>query len=72
VPRGFGNDGELFTADIPTYVRKEKYHPSFNAMLALQKYYMAMPFHRKETLKPFQAESNHTYAFSQLKLYAAY
>lgn len=39
---------ELFSADIPTHVHKEKYHPSFKAMLALQKYYMAMPFHRQE------------------------
>ncbi|WP_273198967.1 MULTISPECIES: IS66 family transposase [Legionella] len=39
---------ELFSADIPTHVHKEKYHPSFKAILALQKYYMAMPFHRQE------------------------
>lgn len=39
---------EVFSADIPTHVHQEKYHPSFKAILALQKYYMAMPFHRQE------------------------
>ncbi len=39
---------EIFTADAPSHVCKEKYHPSFKAMLALQKYHMAMPFHRQE------------------------
>jgi hypothetical protein len=38
---------EVFSADIPTHVHQEKYHPSFKAILALQKYYMAMPFHRQ-------------------------
>ncbi len=39
---------EIFSADIPSHVDKQKYHPSFKAMLTLQKYYMAMPFHRQE------------------------
>lgn len=39
---------EVFSANIPTHVHQEKYHPSFKAILALQKYYMAMPFHRQE------------------------
>ncbi|CZH83719.1 IS66 family transposase [Legionella pneumophila] len=39
---------EVFSANVPPHVDKEKYHPSFKAMLALQKYYMAMPFHRQE------------------------
>lgn len=39
---------EVFSADIPSHVDKEKYHPSFKAMLALQKYYLGMPFHRQE------------------------
>ena len=39
---------EVFAADIPSHVYKEKYQPSFKAMLALQKYYMAMPFHRQD------------------------
>ncbi|AGH55338.1 IS66 family transposase [Legionella pneumophila] len=39
---------EIFSANIPAHVHQEKYHPSFKAMLALQKYYMAMPFHRQE------------------------
>ncbi len=29
-------------------LHKEKYHPSFKAMLALQKYYLRMPFHRQD------------------------
>lgn len=39
---------EIFTADAPSHVCQEKYHPSFKAMLALQKYHMAMPFHRQK------------------------
>ncbi len=39
---------EVFSATIPKQICKEKYHPSFKAMLVLQKYYMAMPFHRQE------------------------
>ncbi|WP_278043666.1 IS66 family transposase [Legionella cincinnatiensis] len=39
---------EIFSATIPVHVHQEKYHPSFKAILALQKYYMAMPFHRQE------------------------
>ena len=39
---------EIFSANIPAHIHQEKYHPSFKAMLALQKYYMAMPFHRQE------------------------
>ncbi|WP_115711621.1 hypothetical protein [Legionella sainthelensi] len=39
---------EIFSATIPAHVHQEKYHPSFKSMLALQKYYMAMPFHRQE------------------------
>ncbi|CDZ76859.1 Transposase IS66 family protein [Legionella massiliensis] len=39
---------EVFSATIPKQVSKEKYHPSFKAMLAIQKYYMAMPFHRQD------------------------
>ncbi|HIG0326666.1 TPA: IS66 family transposase [Legionella pneumophila] len=38
----------LFTADLPSNVNKDKYPPSLKAMLALQKYHMAMPFHRQE------------------------
>lgn len=38
---------EIFSAEIPTHISKEKYQPSFKAVLALQKYYMAMPFHRQ-------------------------
>lgn len=39
--------GEIFTAQKPDNVSKDKYQPSFKAMLALQKYHMAMPFHRQ-------------------------
>ncbi len=39
--------GEIFKANTPDNVSQDKYQPSFKAMLALQKYHMAMPFHRQ-------------------------
>ena len=39
--------GSIFTANIPPNASKEKYHPTFKAMLALQKYFMGMPFNRQ-------------------------
>ena len=39
--------GNIFTADIPPGVSQEKYHPTFKAMLALQKYFLGMPFNRQ-------------------------
>jgi transposase len=38
---------ELISADIPNYVGAEKYDPAFKAILALQKYYVAVPFNRQ-------------------------
>jgi len=38
----------IIAAYIPTEVGTEKYDASFKAMLALMKYYMAMPFYRQE------------------------
>jgi len=40
--------GYLLTANIPESVGKEKYDASFKAILALQKYYVAVPFYRQE------------------------
>ena len=39
--------GYIFVADIPTYVGAEKYDAAFKAILALQKYYVAIPFNRQ-------------------------
>lgn len=40
--------GIIIKADIPPEVGKEKYDESFKAMLALMKYYIAIPFYRQE------------------------
>jgi transposase len=37
----------IVSADIPRYVGSEKYDAAFKAILALQKYYVAVPFHRQ-------------------------
>ncbi|KTD04527.1 Transposase IS66 family protein [Legionella geestiana] len=39
--------GYLIRADIPEGVGKEKYDAAFKAILALQKYYVAVPVHRQ-------------------------
>lgn len=39
--------GIIMSADIPYYVGSQKYDAAFKAMLALQKYYLGMPFHRQ-------------------------
>lgn len=39
--------GYLVKADIPDSVGLEKYDAAFKAILALQKYYVAVPFHRQ-------------------------
>jgi transposase len=43
--------GLLIQADIPKDIGKEKYDPSFKALLALQKYYVAVPFYRQEAFQ---------------------
>ena len=37
----------IFAADIPHHVGTEKYDAAFKAILALQKYYVAIPFYRQ-------------------------
>jgi len=37
----------LISADIPKHVGKEKYDAAFKGILALQKYYVAIPFYRQ-------------------------
>ena len=37
----------IISADIPNHIGHEKYDPAFKAILALQKYYVAIPFHRQ-------------------------
>lgn len=37
----------IVTADIPNHIGREKYDAAFKAILALQKYYVAIPFHRQ-------------------------
>jgi hypothetical protein len=37
----------IFSADIPNHVGTEKYDAAFRAILALQKYYVAIPFNRQ-------------------------
>lgn len=37
----------MVSADIPRHVGTEKYDPAFKAILALQKYYVAVPFNRQ-------------------------
>lgn len=39
--------GYVFVADIPHHVGTEKYDAAFKAILALQKYYVAIPFRRQ-------------------------
>ena len=39
--------GELVKATIPNEVGKEKYDATFKAILAIQKYYIAIPFYRQ-------------------------
>lgn len=41
----------LFVADIPSEVGNEKYDASFKAILALQKYYVAVPFYRQQSFQ---------------------
>jgi len=43
--------GILIQADIPAEIGTEKYDASFKALLALQKYYVAVPFYRQETFQ---------------------
>lgn len=40
--------GIIINANIPAEVGKEKYDESFKAMLAIMKYYVAIPFYRQE------------------------
>jgi hypothetical protein len=42
---------ELFQATIPPEVGKDKYDASFKAMMAVQKYFVAVPFYRQETFQ---------------------
>jgi len=42
---------EIFQADIPAEVGKDKYDASFKAWLILQKYFVAVPFYRQETFQ---------------------
>jgi transposase len=42
-----GSCGYLVQAEVPHNVGKEKYDAAFKAVLVLQKYYMAIPFHRQ-------------------------
>jgi transposase len=37
----------LISADIPKHVGQEKYDAAFKGILALQKYYVAIPFYRQ-------------------------
>jgi transposase len=39
--------GCLVSADVPTEIGNEKYDAAFKALLALQKYYVAIPFYRQ-------------------------
>lgn len=39
--------GELISASIPLHVDTQKYDSAFKAILALQKYYVAVPFYRQ-------------------------
>lgn len=39
--------GELISADVPLHVGVQKYDAAFKAILALQKYYVAVPFYRQ-------------------------
>jgi transposase len=43
--------GIIIKADIPPEVGTEKYDESFKAIVALMKYYMAMPFYRQENFQ---------------------
>ena len=43
--------GELFVPKIPIEVGTEKYDASFKAILAIQKYYLAVPFYRQENFQ---------------------
>ena len=43
--------GNIFTATIPPEVGEDKYDESFKAMLALMKYYVAIPFYRQENFQ---------------------
>lgn len=76
----------IIKADIPPDVGKEKYDASFKAMLAIMKYYVAIPFYRQENLQRMlkfplsdstqwhliEILAGYCYAvFNQLKRYAA-
>ncbi len=39
--------GKVFSADVPASVGQDKYDAAFKSLLALQKYYLGMPFHRQ-------------------------
>lgn len=41
----------LVVADLPSDIGDEKYDASFKAILALQKYYVAVPFYRQESFQ---------------------
>lgn len=43
--------GYLYTAELPSDIGKEKYDPSFKAMLAILKYFVAIPFYRQENFQ---------------------
>lgn len=43
--------GYLLSADIPSDIGEEKYDPTFKSMLALLKYYVAIPFYRLENFQ---------------------
>lgn len=45
--------GVIITANIPDEVGSEKYDARFKALLALQKYYMAMPSYRQDVFQSF-------------------
>ncbi len=43
--------GEVVTAPLPPNAPKEKYDHAFKAQLAIQKYYVAVPFYRQENVQ---------------------
>lgn len=78
--------GIVIKAETPPNIGTEKYDESFKAMLALMKYYMAIPFYRQENFQRtldfplsdatqwglIESLASYCYAtFNQLKQYAA-
>ena len=43
--------GDVMTAPLPPEASKEKYDAAFKAQLAIQKYYVAVPFYRQEQVQ---------------------